>query len=123
MKPVTFTSPSGDRMVVIPAADYERLTEIAETAADIRAYDKAKARLAAGEDELIPAEVANRILAGENKVRVWREYRSLEVKALAEQAGISAAYLSQIETDKREGKVGQLKNLAAALRVDIDDLI
>jgi len=43
-------------MAVIPLAEYERLVEAAEDSADVRAYDEAKRRLAAGEDELIPAE-------------------------------------------------------------------
>jgi DNA-binding XRE family transcriptional regulator len=122
-KPSTFTTPSGDRMVVIPFTEYERLTEAAKTASDICAYDEAKRLLAAGEEELIPAEVVNRILAGENKVRVWREYRGMSVKALAESCKLTPAYLSQIETGKREGSVQVFKKIAGTLRVDIDDIV
>lgn len=91
--------------------------------ADVRAYDAAKRRLAAGEDELIPAEFADRLLDGENPVRVWREYRGLSIRDLAEKAGIAAAYLSQIETGGREGKVSTVKALADSLGVTVDDLI
>jgi hypothetical protein len=42
------TTPSGDQMVVLPLAEYERLVEAVEDAADIRAYDAAKRRLARG---------------------------------------------------------------------------
>jgi hypothetical protein len=56
---------------------------ITQDAAGVRACDEAKRRLAAGEDELIPAEFVNRMIDGENKVRVWREYRGLTIKALA----------------------------------------
>jgi len=121
-KPNIITTPSGDRMAVIPLAEYERLVEAAEDAADVRAYDEAKRRLAAGEDELIPAEFVGRMIDGENKVRVWREYRGLTIKALAEAAGLTSAYLSQIETGVREGTVETYKKIAAALRVKIDDV-
>jgi len=90
---------------------------------DVLAFDKAKRRLAIGEDELIPAAFANRILDGEKPIRVWREYRGLSVKALAEKAEISAAYLSQIEGGSREGSVATMKALAMALSLDLDDLV
>lgn len=121
-KPAVITSPSGDRLVVIPLEEYERLAEAAEDAADVRAYDTAKGRIAAGEDEGIPIEFANRILDGENKVRVWREFRGMTVKDLAAAAGITAAYLSQIETGTRDGSVATFKKIAAALNVSIDDI-
>jgi transcriptional regulator with XRE-family HTH domain len=63
------------------------------------------------------------MLDGENKIRVWREYRGLTVKALAEAAGVTPAYLSQIETGAREGTIETLKKLSAALRVTIDDIL
>ncbi|MFL9828281.1 helix-turn-helix transcriptional regulator [Rhodoplanes sp. SY1] len=121
-KPAIITSPSGDRLAVIPLEEYERLTEAAEDAADVRAYDAAKSRIAAGEDEAIPAAFANRILDGENKVRVWREFRGMTVKDLAAAAGITAAYLSQIETGTRDGSIATFKKIAAALKVSIDDI-
>jgi DNA-binding XRE family transcriptional regulator len=116
------STPSGDRMAVIPLAEYERLVESAEDAADVRAYDEAKRRLAAGEDELIPAEFVNRMIDGDNKVRVWREYRGLTIKGAGRAAGLTPAYLSQIETGVREGTVETYKKIAAALRVKIDSI-
>jgi DNA-binding XRE family transcriptional regulator len=116
------TTPSGDRLAVMPVAEYERLVEAAEDAADGRAYDRAKRRLARGADELLPAKLVNRVLAGESKVGVWREHRGLTVKALAKAAKIAPAYLSQIEAGDREGSVATLRKIAAALRVDLDDI-
>ncbi len=49
----------------------------AEDLADLSAYDGAKAALAAGEDELVPADYAKRLIAGESPLRVWRELRGL----------------------------------------------
>lgn len=122
-KPVIITSPSGDRLAVIPLSEYERLVDAAEDAADIAAYDEVKRKLAAGEEELIPDEVVGRLIAGENKVRVWREHRGMTAAALADAAGISTPYLSQIESGKRDGSIDVMKRIANALGVTVDDLV
>ena len=116
------TTPSGERLVVIPEAEYLALVEAREELQDIAAVDAFKRKLAAGEEELIPSGIVDRILDGENKVRVWREHRGLSAKDLAEKAGISAAYLSQIETGARDGSFETIKRIAAALRLTVDDL-
>ena len=120
--PQIINTPAGDKMAVVPLEEYERLLRSAEELRDIRAYDKAIHRLAAGQDEMIPAEFADRILDGESAVRVWREYRKLTVKELARRAKISAPYLSQIEGGSRAGSLPTMKALAEALRLDLEDL-
>jgi DNA-binding XRE family transcriptional regulator len=107
---------------VVPYETYERLIEDAEMLQDIRAYDEAKEALAAGE-ELIPAEVTYAILDGEHPVRVWRKTRGLTQQQLAEAAGISKPYLSQIESSKRQGTTEVLAAIAKALGLTVDDLI
>lgn len=59
----------------------------------------------------------------DSPLTVWREFRGLTVKTLAQKAGITAAYLSRIETGNRDGTVGTMRKLAEALRLSIDDLI
>lgn len=118
------TTPGGEELVLLPKDEYERLVEAAEDLADIAAYDEAMRKLAAGEDELIPSEIVDRLLfSDESPVRVWRDHRGLTVKELAEAAGISASYLSQIETGSREGTLETMARIARALRVDLDDLV
>jgi DNA-binding XRE family transcriptional regulator len=112
----------GKRLAVLPEADYRALIEAKEENDDLAAVREFDARLARGEEELISAEYVNRMIDGENKIRVWREYRGLTVKALAEAAGVTPAYLSQIETGAREGTIETLKKLSAALCVTIDDI-
>lgn len=107
---------------VLPYAEYEALVEAAEMLADVQAYDEAKARLAAGE-EIVPAEVVYALLDGANPIAVWRKHRGLTQQALAGQAGISKAYLSQLESGKRSGAAEVLARIAHALRVDLDDLV
>lgn len=117
------TTPAGERLVVLPEAEYQALLEAAEDAADIAAVEQFERKLAAGEEELIPMEVVKRFLDGENPIRVWREHRGMTATALAEAAGVGQGFLSQIETGKREGTVETLKKLAAALKVTVDDLV
>lgn len=117
------TSPNGERLVVIPEADFNSLVAAAEDAADIGAVHRFKERLSRGEEELVPAAVVERLLAGENPVRVWREHRGLSMSAVASMANIAQPFLSQIETGKRDGTVDTLKKLADTLAVTIDDLI
>ena len=61
-------------------------------------------------------------LIGE-KLRAVRKERRLSLRELAAQSRISASMLSQIETGKRNGSVRALGKIAAALRVDVDDIL
>jgi DNA-binding Xre family transcriptional regulator len=117
------TAPDGARLVVIPESEYRALSEAAEDAADRAAVRRFRKALAAGEEERIPSEVANSILDGENPIRVWRKHRGMTILALAQKVGIGSAYLSQMETGKREGTVGTLRRIANGLGVALDDLI
>lgn len=90
---------------------------------DIEAVRTFRRKLAAGEEELVPSEVVNRILDGENKVRVWRTHRGLSARDVAAATGLSVPYLSEIESGKKEGSVSSLKKIAEALNVDLDDLV
>jgi DNA-binding XRE family transcriptional regulator len=118
-----FIEIEGKQVVVISADDYRVLLEKAEMLDDVAAYDRAKAALAAGDEELVPVMVVNALLDGENPVRVWRQHREMSQVQLAEAAGISQAYLAQIETGKREGTVSLYRSLADVLAVDLDDLV
>jgi DNA-binding XRE family transcriptional regulator len=123
MAPVQYiTTPTGGRMVVLPEAEYKKLAEAAKDAADAEAVREFNARLAASEEELMPAEFANRIIDGENKIRVWREFRAITARDLAEKAEISASFLSQIENGERDGSFETIKKIAAALRISVSDL-
>lgn len=123
MNAQTITTPAGERLVLISEAAYAALVEAAEDNADRAAVAEFRRKLATGEEELIPAAVVDRLLSGESRVRVWREHRGMKAGALAEKAGIAQAYLSQIETGKREGTVETYRKIAEALGVTLDDLV
>jgi len=108
---------------VLPYQEYLHIIEKIEMLEDIREYDLAVQALASGEEELIPAEVVYAILDGANPIRVWREFRGLTQQEVAMNAGISTAYLSQLETGKRAGTSRVLAAIARVLNVDVDDLL
>jgi DNA-binding XRE family transcriptional regulator len=107
---------------VVPYEEYQRLVAEAEMLQDVRDYDEAKLVLANGE-ELIPSQVTYALLDGENPLRVWREYRGLTQQQVAEAAGISKPYLSQLESGQRKGTTEVLQAVAKVLNVSLDDLV
>src|SRR5687767_14121709 len=112
-----------NEMVTITREEYQRLLEAAEDLADIAAYDRVKAALAAGEEELIPAEYVNRMIDGESPVRVYRDLRQMTQTALAAASGVNRVQIADIEAGRKTGSVETIRKLAAALRVTIDDLV
>jgi DNA-binding XRE family transcriptional regulator len=108
---------------VIPYDTYLQLIEKVEMVQDVQYYDRAKAALEHGDDELIPSEVIYTILDGGNPIKIWREYRRMSQSEVAEKAGISVPYLSQLETNKRKGSRDVLSAIAKALRVSLDHIV
>ena len=116
-------APGGARLVVIPEAEYRALNDAAVDASDRKAARRFRAALAGGEEELIPSKVVNSILDGENPIRIWRQHRGMTLGELANRVGIGPAYLSQMETGKRDGTVGTLRKIASELDITLDDLV
>lgn len=108
---------------VVPYEEYQRLVAEAEMLQDIQDYDEAKLAIASGAEELIPSVVTYALLDGENPIRVWREYRGLTQQQVADEAGISKPYLSQLESGQRKGSAEVLAAVARALKVSLDDLV
>jgi DNA-binding Xre family transcriptional regulator len=113
---------AGRRYVVVPERDYERMREALDDAADLADVRRFEERRAAGERP-IPLEMTKRMVAGESPIRVWREHRGLSAAQLAERAGLSRGYVSQLETGEREGTISTIAALATALEVEVADLI
>lgn len=112
---------AGQPYAIVPLAEYHLLREALEDAADEATLLRLRAANAG--DEPMPATFFDRVLDGESPVRVWREFRGLKARELAEAAGVSAAYLSDIETNRKPGSARALRRLAEALRVDMDELV
>jgi DNA-binding XRE family transcriptional regulator len=106
-------------------ADDVALAERGEEAAQREAAIVAHAgdRLGVEIEIGIPHDVVKRELAGAHPVRAWREARGLNQAQLATFAGISRAYLTQIETGERTGTLDVMVKLARNLRCMVEDLI
>lgn len=119
---VQFIELGGQKMAVLPISDYERLLEAVEEQADIAAAKSAEQRRAAGE-EYLPMDMAERLLEGENALRVWRQHRRLSIGQLTDLSGVNRATISQLENDKAYGRPATWRALANALGVIVDDIL
>jgi len=112
----------GKKHVIMPLSVYNKL--ISEL--DQKELNEAKnimSRVDAGFESLIPAEIVNDIIDNNtHPVKAWRKYRKMTAENLAKKAGISRAYVTQIETRKRNGTIKVLSKLALALDTGIDAL-
>lgn len=92
-------------------------------------YDRAEGRLAQIADlangrEPWPSEIAQALVKGDDHpVRIIRKYRGFTASQLAQKAGVSQAYISEIENGKKDGSVSLLIRLADILQVDLDELV
>lgn len=122
-KPIRTKTPSGEDIVILPAADYELLMELAEDAVDVRNAERALAEIAAGKGELLTHDEVLQLLDAPSPLAFWRRRRGLTQAALAQAVGVSQAYLAQIEGAKRTGEVGLYGRLANKLDVEMEDLL
>lgn len=114
--------------VVLTRAEYEALLDRIEDAEDRAALAEHRAEVRARGAgavlaDALPVEAVERLLTGEHPLRIWREHRGLTARALAGRAGVSAAYLSEIETGAKPGSVDTMAKLARALGVSIEDVV
>ena len=108
--------------VEISREEYQRLLRNSEELDALRVFDSGKAALSKGEDELIPAAYAKRLVNGESPLRVYRQLRGLTQVDLAKSSGVNRVVISEIETGTAKGSIHTAIRLAEALGISIDDL-
>jgi len=113
---------AGQKMAMLPVADYERLLDLAEEKADVLAAMQAEQRRREGE-EYLPAQMVDRLLAGESALKIWRKHRRMTLERLSEAVGARKSLLSEIENGKRRGAPLLWRKLAEALSVSADDIL
>jgi transcriptional regulator with XRE-family HTH domain len=114
-QPQRFTAPDGTEMVVVRAADWERLTVYADDEEDAREGTAIMARIEAGEGTM-PGEVVKlMIVDGLSPLAAWRRYRGLSQAALAAKSGLSQVWVSRIEAGGGYGSRTTRRKLAEAL--------
>ena len=101
---------------MVPIELWQRIRS-AQDIADLERFDR--------EDDgfRIPHAVVQAGIDGAHPVKAWREHRGQTLQALADIAGLSKPYLSQIESGKRAGTAATLKKLSSALGVPVDALV
>ena len=83
-----------------------------------RQAEEVAARVDRGEEQLVPLEVLERVLNDDvTPLKAIREWRGITQEELAEKAGTTKAYISQIETRHRRPGRKLLFRLAEALDV------
>lgn len=114
-EPQHFTAPDGTKMVVLKAADFERLRELAEDAEDVIAATLQLERIRQGERG-VPGEVVGFMINDEmSPIAAWRKYRGVSQAELAAMAGCSQVWLSKIESGTARGAAKLRRAIAIAL--------
>ena len=100
-------------------AKFDGLTALAaeaeEDAADVAAYDAAKAEFEANGSIAFPPELSALLLKHENRLAAARTWRGISQVDLAAKAEIGQGFLSDLETGLRRGATATMERLAAAL--------
>jgi DNA-binding XRE family transcriptional regulator len=122
-----FTSPSGEELVVLKAADFDTLVAVALEATEV-ATDVADSRVAfaayeSGLDDGVPLEEFDDWLAASSPAAWWMKRRGLTQAALARASGLSQPFVSKILRGESQGTPETLRKLASALRVTVDALV
>jgi len=112
----------GRKLAILPLEEYRELVDAAEDQADVVAAIAADKRRQDGE-EYLPSAMVNRLIDGENALRVWREYRGFTLSRLADSTGINKASISLLENGKSFGRPATWRALAEVLRVTVDDIL
>lgn len=77
-----------------------------------------------GNSNKLPESVLEQLtLKNDSAIKVIRKYRGMTQGNLAEAAGISRPYLTEIETGKKDGSIRALKSIAGVLDVSLEVLV
>jgi DNA-binding XRE family transcriptional regulator len=106
----TITTPTGEKMAILPLSDYEALLDAIDSA---QALAEAGA-VARGETALIDAATP---------LAFWRVKRAMTQADLAKSVGISQSYVAGLESGARKGDPILYLRLARALRVPLEQLV
>lgn len=72
----------------------------------------------------LPNEIRDELAAAQDSpVKIVRRYRGMTQEELAQEAGISRPYLTEIERGQKPGSLKALRALADALDVDMGTLV
>jgi DNA-binding XRE family transcriptional regulator len=123
---VRFQKTAKGEVAILPRKDYDALVakaaEADEDAGTAGLVSRANKEIAAG-TPLLPKAVVDRLAAGENPIRVLREWRDVTQMHLSFKTDISQGHISDIENGRRIGTTATLRAIARALNVPLDLLV
>jgi antitoxin component HigA of HigAB toxin-antitoxin module len=115
-------TPAGDEMAVLPRAEYDALIEAAleagEDAADIAAYEAAKADKIGSAP--LPFEVSQAMLKGASLLKALRLWRNETQMHLAFKTETSQGLISDLENRRRDLTGEMARRLSIALDIPRD---
>ena len=107
------------RFVVIDYKLYEKFYDLIEKLEDAEDSRLNPATLG----PRVPFEIVEAICDGKSPVEVWREYRHLTQKQLADKLGVTQAAVSMFENPKSNPRQSTLKKIAKALHCSAELLM
>ena len=120
---VRFKMTNKGEVAILPRKDYEALAakaqEVDEDVGTARLVARARNEIAAGMP-LIPKEIVDRIVAGENPLRMIRKWRGKTQRYISHKTNLGQGYISDLESGRRKGTTSALKKIADALKVPLD---
>ena len=116
-------TPSGEAIVILPEAEFERRRDLADDALDARLIDESAARLASGVEELLSETDLDALRAAPSPLAFWRARRGRSAAALARACDLSEAEIAELETGARAADMDVYERLARALGIDAEDLV
>ena len=123
---VRFKMTNRGEVAILPRKDYEALAAKAQEADEdigtVCLVARARKEIVAGAP-LIPKEIVDRIIAGENALRVLREWRGKTQLDISYKTNIGQGYISDLESGRRKGTTAALKKIADVLKVPLDLIV
>lgn len=118
---ITFIEQKGKKQyAILPIGDYPKLLEALEYLDDCATMKNLRREKA---DESFPAEMVFKILDGKlHPLAAYREYRGLSQAMLAKKLGVTAMFLSHVETGRRNLGRAMQRKAAKILKIDYEML-
>src|SRR5438067_64861 len=110
-------------VAILPCKEYEALAakaqEVEEDIGTARLVARARKNIAAAMP-LIPKEIVDRIIGGENALHVLRKWRGKTQLYISYKTHLGQGYISDLESGRRKGTTAALKKIAEVLEVPLD---
>ena len=110
------STPSGDRLAVSSADEYEDLLIT-------RRLDARMDAIVAGRAETLAGEEVDAYLDAASPLAFWRERRGLSPEMLAQAAHVAPEELARLETGASIGDIRAYAHLAERLDIRIEDIV